>query len=1096
MMLKKIMFRTISICLIICLMLNTCQAALYAAPQDPQQQLFEEILNQATDPVLEEEPANTEVEETEAEKAAAKEKAILDYKARFNEPEPEYQSNRFIIKYKSGKKDSAKQTVERSLGAKFNKGQTKQSVQSQTEIMETTEGMNFSEFKEKLQEAGVLDNIEYIQPDYVMDMSSFNDPLLLLGQQWGHAQNYQPPAPNPEEQEEPSILERIFSKSSAPASYQMDANVTEAWADSQGEGVLVAILDTGIDTSHPDLKDRTYKNPGETNNGQDDDNNGYIDDVSGWDFFNKTNQVNDPDNIYDKWHGTHIAGIIAATGNNGQGIAGVAPQAKILPLKVFQGGVAYTSDIIEAIAYAEAQGAKIANCSWGSRYDNPALEEAIANSNMLFVCATGNSLYNLDDYPVYPASLSKTLDNVISVASIDQDGRLSRYSNYGPNSVNLAAPGRDIISTWINGEYTTTSGTSMAAAYVSGAAALVAAQDLQKTSGVIKQRLIDAGDKVTGLTDKISGGKKLNCAYAVSAKVKPNPNVIKVEDTAITPVVPGEPPAESPELFGAENYISIKADMPTARYGLAVVAVTKDSLNRDQNLVYTIGGQGISGYSSKVEAYNPQTDTWSTKADLPTARSYFGCAQVNGKIYVMGGYNGGYLNSVYMYDTATNNWTEKYNLPVAMSAFTATAVGDKIYVIGGKTGTSASAIRNSVYVYDTVNNTWDTTRPNISTPKAYHTAFYYNGNIHVECGMGSGIPRKNTEEIYNIATGTTTPGGQSRVFMVDAAAVVTQDRFIGIGGCDTIYSGLYTTHIMQESLLESSTYYHSGIHMQRARAGLGAALLNGKVYIAGGYNNNGIFSVLEVMDLGWEDKGQLPIAANNFKTATLDGKLYMMGGESLVNGQTQRINHLYAYDPNSSTWERKYDMPFYGNGYAVASSYGKIYIFGGQTSSTATGALAASNKVYAYDPGTNSWVEKAVLRSNRSNADAILYNGKIYVTGGGNYVDAYDPLSNTWQAKNNLPGSISGHYSLIANDTLFLITSGTAVYKYNLATDSWQTQTSMGGGLNSIRFIIAEILYTISSSNNIAPAVYQYFGAENTWTYYKTFNFFNVKKSL
>jgi subtilisin family serine protease len=267
--------------------------------------------------------------------------------------------------------------------------------------------------------------------------------------------------------------------------------------NSLGNGVVVAVLDSGIDTAQSDLADCFFTNSNEiANSGIDDDDNGYVDDICGWDFFDNDDSINDIAGYNDQWHGTHIAGIIAAVKDNNIGIAGVAPESIILPLKIFENGIAYTSDIINAISYAESMGAEIINCSWSSRFNNPALEDAISNSDALFVCAAGNNLYNLDNYPVYPAAYSTTHNNVISVAAIDQSGKLCRFSNYGQNTIDIAAPGQGIVSTWINGEYQSVDGTSMSAAYVSGAAALVFSDGIFSNAGAVKERLISAADTV------------------------------------------------------------------------------------------------------------------------------------------------------------------------------------------------------------------------------------------------------------------------------------------------------------------------------------------------------------------------------------------------------------------------------------------------------------------------------------------------------------------------------------------------------------------------------------------------------------------------
>lgn len=271
----------------------------------------------------------------------------------------------------------------------------------------------------------------------------------------------------------------------------IDMDVSEAWDSMQEAGlkkreVVVAVIDTGVDYLHPDLVGNMWVNTGEIpGDNIDNDNNGYVDDVNGWDFYNddstvchylysKRSKLNlalpmDNDN-----HGTHVAGIIAAVADNNIGIAGVASNIsiKIMPLKINGGekGDGSIADAIEAIKYATMMGADICNLSWGTTQYDAGLEEAIKESGMLFVAAAGNSGADNDGNPMYPASLD--LDNLISVTFIDADGDLTGYSNYGRSSVDVAAPGDDIYST-IVGTYDTMSGSSMAAPQVSAVAALL-----------------------------------------------------------------------------------------------------------------------------------------------------------------------------------------------------------------------------------------------------------------------------------------------------------------------------------------------------------------------------------------------------------------------------------------------------------------------------------------------------------------------------------------------------------------------------------------------------------------------------------------------
>lgn len=271
----------------------------------------------------------------------------------------------------------------------------------------------------------------------------------------------------------------------------VDMDVVEAWEqfgreEHEKREVIVAIIDTGVDYSHPDLAEHMWINEDEIpGDNIDNDGNGYIDDIYGWDFYNEdasichykfsteyNAELADPEDNDD--HGTHIAGIIGAVANNGIGIAGVASNIdiKIMSLKINGGekGTGSVAGAIEAIKYATMMGADICNLSWGTDQYADALELIMKESDMLFVAAAGNSGTDNNNTPVYPASLK--LDNLISVTFIDPAGELASQSNYGNSSVDLAAPGEDIFSTVV-GSYGSMSGSSMAAPQVSAVAAML-----------------------------------------------------------------------------------------------------------------------------------------------------------------------------------------------------------------------------------------------------------------------------------------------------------------------------------------------------------------------------------------------------------------------------------------------------------------------------------------------------------------------------------------------------------------------------------------------------------------------------------------------
>ncbi|MEP6568273.1 MAG: S8 family serine peptidase [Acidobacteriota bacterium] len=262
-----------------------------------------------------------------------------------------------------------------------------------------------------------------------------------------------------------------------------DIGAEQAWNTSTGtDTVVIGVVDTGIDIEHPDLKDNIWRNTAEVpDNGIDEDGDGYVDDVNGWDFYNNDKTVFDSSTI--DAHGTHIAGTIGAVGNNGVGVVGVSWHVKLMPLKFLgsPAGTGSTSQAIAALAYAKAmhdRGVNIRaiNNSWGGRAFSQALLDVIGELNsvgILFVAAAGNDGMDNDSFPVYPANYE--VPNVISVGADDSAFTRASFSNFGTDTVDIYAPGINILSTAPGANYTSRDGTSMAAPHVTGTAALVCA---------------------------------------------------------------------------------------------------------------------------------------------------------------------------------------------------------------------------------------------------------------------------------------------------------------------------------------------------------------------------------------------------------------------------------------------------------------------------------------------------------------------------------------------------------------------------------------------------------------------------------------------
>ncbi len=282
------------------------------------------------------------------------------------------------------------------------------------------------------------------------------------------------------------------SPESWPMSDDADIDATLAWHRTRGAGVVVAVIDSGVDITHPDLDANIWHNSGEIcGNAVDDDANGYVDDCDGWNFAAQVPDVQDLNG-----HGTHVAGIIAAEANNGIGIAGVAYESKVMVLKIGDQTPTLAA-AIEAFAYAIDNGAHVINASWiidepnaGAILD-PALDAAEA-AGILVVAGAGNDGADIDTNPVYPAASPSPA--VIAVGASDAQDHPAAYSGYGAVGVDLFAPGEHIVSTLPGGSYGAFSGTSMAAPMVSGAAALLKAATPAATASEVKGALLDRSD--------------------------------------------------------------------------------------------------------------------------------------------------------------------------------------------------------------------------------------------------------------------------------------------------------------------------------------------------------------------------------------------------------------------------------------------------------------------------------------------------------------------------------------------------------------------------------------------------------------------------
>lgn len=295
-----------------------------------------------------------------------------------------------------------------------------------------------------------------------------------------------------------------------------DMDVPEAWQLASGAGVTVAVIDSGVDGDHPDLGGQLTGNPGELgagreSNGIDDDGNGLIDDWRGWDWVEGDNVPQDEDG-----HGTHVTGTVVALRDNGLGVAGVAPEAKVLALRVLdQDGNGDWSDVVDAMEYAGDLGVRVVNMSLGAQSAIPAVTEvAEAHPNTLFVVAAGNDALDLEDFTYYPCEAPAA--NVLCVGASDAHDRRASFSNFGSDAVDVSAPGVSIIST-MAGDYWYQQGTSMAAPNVSGVAALTLQRGRGLAGAALRARILDGAEVKVALQEDLSVVAQGSSAGRVSA---------------------------------------------------------------------------------------------------------------------------------------------------------------------------------------------------------------------------------------------------------------------------------------------------------------------------------------------------------------------------------------------------------------------------------------------------------------------------------------------------------------------------------------------------------------------------------------------------
>ncbi|OGQ16880.1 MAG: hypothetical protein A3B70_01825 [Deltaproteobacteria bacterium RIFCSPHIGHO2_02_FULL_40_11] len=406
-----------------------------------------------------------------------------------------YIEGEILVRFLSNVQTYDKEVMVQDIGAQTIE---KDMIVPNLELIELKDGQSVEEALRYFEQ---LPGVKYATPNYLVSTQAGIFPPREF--------------PDPDPQPGPGFNDPLFARSYGIR--MIDA--PKAWTSFTfgNRDIIVAVIDTGVDYNHEDLNLNMWVNANEIpGNGMDDDGNGFIDDIHGWNFVSLNNDPMD-----DNHHGTHVAGTIGALVNNQLGTIGVSPHVSIMPCKFLgKSGWGSVHNAVQCVTYAVDNGAKVLNNSWGGGGFSEPLLEAIQmakEAGVLFIAASGNYNQNNDEVPLYPATYD--VENIISVAAVDAWDQKASFSNYGATTVDVAAPGVAIYSTFPNNLYDTLSGTSMATPHVSGAIALLWAHKPHLTALEIKDLLLNTVEPIPAMKDISVTGGRINVYDAMAFSI-------------------------------------------------------------------------------------------------------------------------------------------------------------------------------------------------------------------------------------------------------------------------------------------------------------------------------------------------------------------------------------------------------------------------------------------------------------------------------------------------------------------------------------------------------------------------------------------------